>query len=295
MSSRLVSRGNHPDDGANPSVVVVLRITVDHTGQTGVVVDLDESSSLDDAMWRPDESHHSAVANPEPALDRSLRHPHYADVELTETPVSRDRVHKRVGFGVGRLRRPALIAAAVAVALVAVVTVRSTVRPTLAAGATPTVAPPTAAVADRVMTPAAQTKWPLLDGENGHPTGAASPNPLSGITARTCRQLLVATALTVRADPATWILDVIDRGGRHGQTLDQVVHDRLVRTRTSLYRANHSDPEALYVLKVLDLLIADAADKPCSSTPCTARGIHPSSTRQEPGAAHAGWRWLCGP
>jgi hypothetical protein len=294
MIRRLVSRSNDADDiGAAPSVVVVLRITVDHAGQAGLAVELDDSSDRDDAMWRPDVPHPSAMAEPDVALEQSLPHPHYADVELTETPVTRrDRAHKLNGSGFGRLPQPVLIAAAAAVGLVALVTMRSTVRPTFTAETTPTLAPPPSADDDEAMTPsAAQTRWILLDGENGHPTDTDTPNRLSGIPTRSCRQLLVAAPLTLRADATTWILKVIVRGARNGQTLDQVIHDQLVRARTARYGINHSDPEALHAF---DSVIADAADEPCSSIPCTAGDTQPKPAREDAGALHGGWRWLCG-
>jgi hypothetical protein len=226
-----------------------------------------------------------------------------------------------------RLRRPMLIAGVVAVALIGAVALRSTPRPRLSAASPLATTPPPARdvresrrpalVDDGAIPSAAQTRWILLDGENG-PTASPSictrvvsskpstapascastdpslPEPASQIPGSPCRHLIVSAALTLGADPGTWIVGVLDQGGRPGETLDRVIHDRLKAARLALEKANHSDPEALTALDALDSVITEAYNQPCSSSVCpdNPKTNHSRSTRQR-ATASAGWYWTC--
>jgi hypothetical protein len=252
----------------------------------------------------------------------------------TRRPSTNDTVRRQTSGSAGRapsrrVRRHALIATAVAIAaiLAGVATMPSTPRQASTAAPPATVAlsettnasaaPPRVSAAATL--PVAPVRAILLDGEDsptftqddctgttskrvaGGTTGCARKqdhslsNPTSGITVSPCPHLLVAAALTLGADPTTWIVTLIDSGGHPGQTIDQAVRQRLVTARTALRRANQSDPEAINMRIELDSVIAEAGREPCWSTTCTS-DVEPDSVptrRRRTGTGRAGWQWLC--
>jgi hypothetical protein len=262
---------------SSPTIEVVIRVALERPISNNVEVGPAGTAPPDDAMWRPDGS--------EPPGRHLFR-----EVELTESGVSVGKEHRLPSPATasrrpkrGRNRRRGWIAAAavVAVTLVGAVSLRSTRSPAITAAPTSTIG--------RSGTPsAAGARWVLLDGED---SARSTSSQASASLSHRCRHLLVAAPVVLGAEPATWIVSLLSQGGRPGQTLDDVVHDRLVTARTAFRRAHPSAAEAL---RALDAVVADAADQPCSSAACTGDRIDLISTPRNLGRRpHAGWRWLC--
>jgi hypothetical protein len=321
-------------DGGSASVEVVIRITVGQPDHAPATV-LAHHPADGDAMWRPDrvtgeggEAHTQTVFEPAAAGGAIPCHSAPAvDVELTDNPATDHRWHRPgavgqmrpdvarhgrpaaptikalTGSGRSRLRRPAVTIVAVAVVGIAA-TLTSLPGPTLAASYIPgaattgTAQKPHAATAEANVAATgagAGTGWAPQDADNETMNNLSATSPP---TPHPCRRLLVAAALTLRADPATWVITLIDHGGRPGETLDQAIYDRLATARSALEHHHHTDPGVIAARDALDSVIADATRHPCSTTPCSPteprtaeHGLAPHNTR----GAHAGWCWLCNP
>jgi hypothetical protein len=176
-----------------------------------------------------------------------------------------------------RIRRHTLIVTALAIAAILAVlaTVPPTSRPASTAAPKASVSAAAAASFDVTQDDCTGSTSTRQSGGTTRCTGSQGdtlPNPTSAITASPCLHLLATAALTIGADPTTWMASLIEGGGRPGQTIDQAVRTQLIAARTPRWRANHSDPEAIALRVEFDSIIAD---RHCTvGNPNASAGIH---------------------